>query len=211
MAEEGAGGEPTTPTLETILPKDFEGRDTLVEKFKNDPVSVAKSYRELERKMGSALHLPGADASDEDWEKYNKRVTPESHEDYPSVDGDAPDTTKALIDSLKAAAKEAGVHTRGWGKLTKAAVEASNAQREALEKVLLGIRAEWEGQQKEKMGAKCGICKGELSFEAHEKALLVGCLKELDCQELKDYLLSLKDKCEKDGYAGFAFKRGFDG
>jgi hypothetical protein len=62
----------------------------------------------------------------------------------------------------------------------------------------------------EKAGAKCDICKGKLSYKQHETALLVEVddKRELkDVGELKEYLLSIKDMTEKDGYAGFAFKQ----
>lgn len=70
----------------------------------------------------------------------------------------------------------------------------------------------------EKQGAECDICRqrnrrnlGEiLSYEQHETALLVEVAdtRELkDIPELRDYLLSIKDMCEKDGFAGFAFER----
>lgn len=61
----------------------------------------------------------------------------------------------------------------------------------------------------------CDICKGKLSYDAHEQALLVGCLKELKNDEgnadpeLHEYLLNIKIECEKNGYVGFAFKKGF--
>lgn len=59
-------------------------------------------------------------------------------------------------------------------------------------------------------GGRCGICKGKLKFDEHETALLVACKAELMDEEnvnpeLHAYLLAVKEKCEEDGYAGFAF------
>lgn len=61
----------------------------------------------------------------------------------------------------------------------------------------------------------CDICKHNksdkiLSYEEHKQALLVKCLKDFHKdkelnKELKDWLLSIKNKCEKKKYAGFAF------
>jgi hypothetical protein len=66
--------------------------------------------------------------------------------------------------------------------------------------------------------AICDICKNIklkhkynykiLSFDEHKQALAVECKKEpvknsKAHEELKQYLLSKKDKCEKDGYVGF--------
>ncbi len=69
----------------------------------------------------------------------------------------------------------------------------------------------------EEKGAKCDICKKKnqedntpiMTFKEHKEGLLIGC--EIDIGEdvakekLKKYLLSIKDKAEKDGYVGFAF------
>ena len=59
-------------------------------------------------------------------------------------------------------------------------------------------------------GGRCCSCRGKLKFEEHETALLVACKSELKDgdkanPELHAYLLSVKEKCEEDGYAGFAF------
>ena len=64
----------------------------------------------------------------------------------------------------------------------------------------------------ERNGAKCGICKGELSYEEHKTALVVMCHgldmdKDESKEALQKYLLSIKDMCEKDGYIGFAFMK----
>ena len=62
----------------------------------------------------------------------------------------------------------------------------------------------------EKRGAKCCICKGKLSYDEHQSAIVVVVddARELkDIPELRDYLLSIKDRTEKDGFAGFAFMR----
>lgn len=70
----------------------------------------------------------------------------------------------------------------------------------------------------EEKGAVCDICRvavkaGKqdriLTFEEHEHALLVECKIEIQPtpDELKNWLLSIKDEATKNGYAGFAFKR----
>lgn len=64
----------------------------------------------------------------------------------------------------------------------------------------------------EKHGAKCGICRGQLSFEKHEQALLVAVKSGVDLHDpnngLKEYLLSIKEMATTDGFVGFAFKEG---
>jgi hypothetical protein len=63
----------------------------------------------------------------------------------------------------------------------------------------------------EKHGARCDICKGKLSYDAHETALLIACKAELKDEsgtanpELHAFLLKCKPMCEADKYAGFAF------
>lgn len=48
----------------------------------------------------------------------------------------------------------------------------------------------------------CGIKGCNLKYEEHEQALVVRC-KVKDDNLLKAYLQSIKDQCEKDGFAGF--------
>lgn len=71
----------------------------------------------------------------------------------------------------------------------------------------------------EKKGAVCDICAKNvynrmqdriLSYKEHEQGLLVGCLVDFQNneeakKELEEYLISLKEKAEKDKYTGFAF------
>lgn len=58
---------------------------------------------------------------------------------------------------------------------------------------------------------RCDIClKNDndkiLLFEEHKQALLVECKAEIkDNEELRKYLLSIKDLTEKNGFVGFAF------
>lgn len=66
-------------------------------------------------------------------------------------------------------------------------------------------------REAEKHGAVCGICKKNkkiLTIDEHEEALLIAVTVDMDentNKELQEYLLSIKEQCEKDGYAGFAF------
>lgn len=65
-------------------------------------------------------------------------------------------------------------------------------------------------RESEENGARCGICKGKLSYAEHEQALLISCKTEIkDNTELKEYLLSLKDKVIADGYAGSTFRKDY--
>lgn len=72
-----------------------------------------------------------------------------------------------------------------------------------------------QAEEKSNGKACCDICrnlKNErkqdkiLTFAEHKQALLIACKKDIkDNSELKEYLLSIKDKTEKKGYVGFAF------
>lgn len=73
-----------------------------------------------------------------------------------------------------------------------------------------GVLGKEAVRDSEKNGARCGICKGELSCDEHKQALLIEvndsrALK--DIPELKDYLLSIKAMTEADKYEGWAFKQ----
>ena len=67
------------------------------------------------------------------------------------------------------------------------------------------------------LSSRCDICRTSgqnLSYDQHEQALLVKCLADPNATEeakaeLHQYLLSIKDMCEKDGLVGFAFQRSW--
>lgn len=54
----------------------------------------------------------------------------------------------------------------------------------------------------EASGAPCGMKGCQLSFKEHETALAINC-KSKDNELLKEYLLTIKEQCEKDNFAGF--------
>ena len=71
----------------------------------------------------------------------------------------------------------------------------------------------------ESKGAVCDICREAvkngsqadiLSYDEHEQALLVECKLEINPMpdELKTWLVSIKEEAEQNKYAGFAFKKG---
>lgn len=65
-------------------------------------------------------------------------------------------------------------------------------------------------EETEKKGAKCGICKGKLTYKEHEQALIIECKKDFKKdekleKELREYLNKIKGEAEKKKYAGFTF------
>lgn len=71
----------------------------------------------------------------------------------------------------------------------------------------------------EEKGAVCDICRKNvnsgnqakiLSYEDHKQALVLSCKKEMKNNgELKEYLLKIKDRAERNGYVGFVFMKEF--
>ena len=74
-----------------------------------------------------------------------------------------------------------------------------------------GILDEDAIRRAEKQGARCDICKGELSYDQHEHALVVECHADPDDheQELREMLESNVKEATANGYAGFAFVKKF--
>ena len=63
-------------------------------------------------------------------------------------------------------------------------------------------------------GARCGFKNCNLTLKEHEKILLIQCDKDFNKgEDFKDechqYLLSIKDESEAEGYAGFGFVQNF--
>jgi hypothetical protein len=75
-----------------------------------------------------------------------------------------------------------------------------------------GVLGEEAIKRAEEKGIVCEICKksgkGILPYSEHKHALLIEVDDERELKDvtgLKEYLLSIKEKTEKEGYAGFAF------
>jgi hypothetical protein len=66
----------------------------------------------------------------------------------------------------------------------------------------------------ERSGIPCGVKGCSRKLHEHEFALLIECAEEAADKatgkavpELHEYLLKIKEECEKNGYVGFAFLR----
>jgi hypothetical protein len=86
---EGQQTPPVTPPVtppgqsapQDWRPEELRGEKTL-EKFK-DPGSLAKSYIELEKRLGTAINVPKEDAKPEEWEAFYRKIgKPEKVEEY---------------------------------------------------------------------------------------------------------------------------------
>jgi len=77
-----------------------------------------------------------------------------------------------------------------------------------------GMLGEAAIEDAEEHGIKCGIYKGQLSYDQHEQAVLIEIDKEIAEDNLNKvpglhkYLKELKPLVEADGFAGFAFVKG---
>lgn len=91
--------------------------------------NLAKSYVELEGKLGKSVVLPAQDASAEDWQKFYERVgRPKAADEYAIDRGSAPDEQ---VKAFKALAHEAGLTNAQANKMWKDLQKSSDAQRQA--------------------------------------------------------------------------------
>lgn len=73
-----------------------------------------------------------------------------------------------------------------------------------------GILGDQAIQNGEENGIYCEICKGKLRYDEHKQALLIACDAESPNavkDQLQEYLKSIVEMCEDDGYVGFAFTK----
>lgn len=136
------------------LPDDLKSLPTIA-KFSGPqgPSTLAKSYVELEKKLGQVIVLPKGDAKPEEWEKFYSQVgRPESPDNYQFDPVVGFDTDKAVEASIKKMAHAAGLSQAQAAKLYafygKQALESAKATRSAAE----AEKAKTMGQLKEAWG-----------------------------------------------------------
>lgn len=144
--DDGAGGAGSTNPgkgsdrdWKDDLPDDLKAADTLG-KFKGPTGhhALAKSYVELERKMGEAIVAPKEGAKPEEWEKFHSRAgRPESADKYRFDPVVGFDTDKSFEAWFRQEAFASGLSphqaNREYAAYGKRAVEAAKASRAALE------------------------------------------------------------------------------
>ena len=115
-------------SLEDMIPEEFEGREGFLEKFK-DVESLARSYKELQKSMGSSVRVPTPEASHEERSAFFQRLgAPESIDGYDVEEG-----TEEWATQAREAAHKAHLTKDQWRTLT-------TAQKQAIE----SQKAEWE-------------------------------------------------------------------
>jgi hypothetical protein len=118
-------------SLEDHLPEDFDGREGFLEKFKDVP-SLARSYKELQKSLGSSVRVPAPEASQEERSAFFQRLgAPDSPEGYEELEG-AEEWSK----TARAAAHRAHLTKDQWKTLGAIQVAESAQEREGLERGL---------------------------------------------------------------------------
>lgn len=123
-AESGDKGGQVERQWMADLSEPLKGSKSLT-KFSDDSwkENLAKSYIELEGKLGNSVQIPGKDAAPDQWEKFFSRIgRPESPEKYELKD--VPDDRAKV---LKAAAFKAGLNPKQAAELASA-IAASDAE-----------------------------------------------------------------------------------
>jgi hypothetical protein len=102
QAGAGSAGSQSAPQDGGVsVPQWLESADESLKKslakFK-EPLAVGQAYVELEKKLGSAIQVPKADATQEEWGKFFSRIgRPESPDNYELPEGSLTDELKARI------------------------------------------------------------------------------------------------------------------
>ena len=118
-------------SLEDQIPEDFEGREGFLEKFKDVP-ALAKSYKELQKSLGSSVRVPAPEASQEERSEFFRRLgTPESADGYEVLEG-AEEWSK----KVKEAAHRAHLTKDQWRTLGQMQAKEAAQEKEAFEQDL---------------------------------------------------------------------------
>jgi len=115
--QQGDGGQAQREWMKD-LPESLRSAKTLT-KFTDQEwkANLAKSYVELEGKLGKSVAVPAQDAAQEDWDRFYEKVgRPKSADDYAIEKGTMPDE---FVKAFKAMAHESGLTTQQANALFK--------------------------------------------------------------------------------------------
>ena len=137
ISPEATPAEPSdVPSWIKELPEPLQ-KEKGLHKFK-DRDALASSYVELQRKLGTTVQIPKADADPADWEKFFSRIRPESPEKYELP---AEGLTEEDVANLRKAAFENGLST----KQAKALAELiATSEKKKQDSTLEGLKARSE-------------------------------------------------------------------
>lgn len=154
---------------------DFDGRDTLAQKYQDDTVKALSAFRSLESKMGSETRVPGSNATPEDWAKFHKKMgVPDDPSEY-SVPETKDPALVEYLNGLRQYAKDAGVPKATYEKLAAAAAEMGNARAEEEQAKRTEVMAEFRstlGDGAEAKVAQALEMYGKLSGNEGDEILL---------------------------------------
>jgi hypothetical protein len=169
--EPGQGGLPEREWVKD-LPEPLKASKTL-RKFSDDSwkADLAKSYVELEGKLGKSVVLPDADAKPEEWEKFFSHVgRPQKSDEYDSSGGKlSPD----FETEFKASAFAAGLTKTQYQRALQAIIVSNEKSRSAYKAVIdaeasandAKLRTEFGKDYDEKIKA-AGVAMGSLFPDA---------------------------------------------
>lgn len=165
-------------SLEDLIPEGFEGREGFLEKFK-DVESLARSYKELQKSMGSSVRVPTPEASQEERSAFFQRLgAPESVEGYEIEEG-----TEEWATAAREAAHKAHLTKDQWTTLAKAQKEMIQSQGEEWEKKLTASQEESKSRYGDSYQEKVDKAKAALETLASKNERLSDPLGQIDLRD----------------------------
>jgi len=166
-------------SLEELLPEEFEGRDGVLEKFKDVP-SLAKSYKELQKSLGSSVRVPAPEASNEERSAFFQRLgTPESADEYEDLEGAGEWAKKA-----KAAAHKAHLTRDQWKTLGAIQVAEAVEEEQARDQALLASRDDAQSKYGDQYEATVEKAKKALTALSEKNENLAPSLDGVDLRDI---------------------------
>lgn len=165
-------------SLEDLIPEEFEGREGFLEKFK-DVESLAQSYKELQKSMGSSVRVPSPEASMEERSAFFQRLgAPESADGYDVEEGTEEWATKA-----REAAHKAHLTKDQWKTLAEAQRDLIASQRSEWEEKLTTSQEKSKSTYGERYDEVVGRAKTALETLASKNENLAESLSQVDLRD----------------------------
>jgi len=138
----------------TSLPEEMRSEKSF-EKFKGVP-DLAKSYVEIQKTMGNAIHMPKPDSKPEEWDTfYSKMGRPESPDKYELKLPESGTVDEGLVKEFRTAAHQSGLQPRqaqgllDWFNKTQG--DRMTAYTKTMEDGVNQLKTEWGGKIDERI------------------------------------------------------------
>lgn len=165
-------------SLEDLIPEEFEGREGFLEKFK-DVESLAKSYKELQKSMGSSVRVPSPEASMEERSAFFQRLgAPESADGYEVEEG-----TEEWAIKAREAAHKAHLTKDQWKTLAEAQRDLIASQRREWEEKLTTSQEKSKSTYGERYDEVVDRAKTALETLASKNENLAESLSQVDLRD----------------------------